>query len=180
MILQGDRTQGQEAINKGLSMVRDEEMYLGDYGSAIRDKAMMLYQLLINNQTVPELGKQVKALADLIHGRSYLSTQEQVFVFLLGRQLEKQATQRWRAQLLLNQQTMDLSHSGSYMQNLQAADLEQGIGLVSQYDAPLYLSLDVQGYPEQTPPLRDKPISIKRQWFTLAGQESTAGCGKAG
>ncbi|MEZ5478271.1 MAG: hypothetical protein R3E95_12560 [Thiolinea sp.] len=57
------------------------------------------------------------------------------------------------------------------MQNLQAADLEQGIGLVSQYDAPLYLSLDVQGYPEQTPPLRDKPISIKRQWFTLAGQE---------
>ncbi|MEZ5478270.1 MAG: alpha-2-macroglobulin family protein [Thiolinea sp.] len=111
LILQGDRTQGQEAINKGLSMVRDEEMYLGDYGSAIRDKAMMLYQLLINNQTVPELGKQVKALADLIHGRSYLSTQEQVFVFLLGRQLEKQATQRWQAQLLLNQQTMDLSHS---------------------------------------------------------------------
>ena len=41
--LQGDATRGDEYIQHGLGLSRDPEVYLGDYGSPMRDRAMLLY-----------------------------------------------------------------------------------------------------------------------------------------
>ncbi|MEZ5535928.1 MAG: alpha-2-macroglobulin [Thiolinea sp.] len=170
LVLQGDKPKGQEAIQRGLQMSRGKDVYLGDYGSQVRDRAMMLYQLLLNKQTVDNLNEQVSALSDLIQERNYFSTQEQVFIFLLGRELDKRANTNWAAQLVVNGQTLDLSQAGSYLRALSAEDFS-GLKLISKHDAPLYVSLNIQGYPEQAPQELSKPVSIQRDWFKLDGKK---------
>ncbi|MGB0845245.1 MAG: alpha-2-macroglobulin family protein [Thiolinea sp.] len=170
LVLQGDKTRGQEAISKGLGMVRSDDVYLGDYGSPVRDQAMILYLLLANKQEVPNLGERVKVLTQNIYRRTYLSTQEQVFVYLLGQQLEQQAGQEWQAELQINNQQVPLSQSGAYVQSLVAADFGSALKISSKYDAPLYISLALKGYPDKAPAAKDDPISVQRQWHTLDGK----------
>lgn len=179
LVLQGDKLKGKEAIAKGLKMTRKKDVYLGDYGSPVRDKAMMLYQLLLNEQEVDDLAAQMKTLSELIYERSYFSTQEQVFIFLLSQALEKRAKNNWKGQLLVSGQTIELSQAGDYHHALTASDFEN-IKLVSLHDQPLYMSLEVQGYPEQAPAERNEPVSIKREWFGLEGKKVPAQSVKVG
>ncbi len=169
--LQGDKAQGAVAINKGLAMARDGEVYLGDYGSPVRDQAMMLYQLLRHQQPIEGLGQRIKHLTAAIYSRTYLSTQEQVFVYLLERQLQRQSGQAWQASLRINQQDTPLAQQGSYRQTLSAADFATDLHISSQHDAPLYISLALQGYPQQAPAVKAKPMSIQRFWYTLEGKQ---------
>ncbi len=170
LILQGDKPKGNEAIQSGLKLFRNKDVYLGDYGSQLRDRAMMLYQLLLNNQKIDDLAGQLKILSELVHERNYFSTQEQVFIYLLSRELEKRSGDSWKAQLMLNEQTLALSQAGDYLRTLSADDFKN-IKLVSQHDKPLYVSLDVQGYPKQAPPEKSKPVAIQREWFALDGKK---------
>jgi hypothetical protein len=170
LVLQGDKPRGQEAIQRGLKMSRNKDEYLGDYGSRVRDQAMMLYQLLLNNQVVDNLNEQVADLSSLIQGRHYFSTQEQVFIFLLGRELDKRSATNWKASLMINDQSVALSQSGTYLRALSAEDFRQ-IRITSEHNAPLYISLNIQGYPEKAPLERKRPVSIKRDWFKLDGKQ---------
>ncbi|CAA6815704.1 MAG: Alpha-2-macroglobulin [uncultured Thiotrichaceae bacterium] len=170
LILQGDKPKGNEAIQRGLKLFRDKDVYLGDYGSQLRDRAMMLYQLLLNKQKIDDLAVQLKILSELVYERNYFSTQEQVFIYLLSRELEKRAGDSWKARLVMNEQTLELSQAGDYLRILTADDFKS-IKLVSQHDKPLYMSLDVQGYPKQAPAEQSKPVAIKREWFALDGKK---------
>lgn len=170
LTLQGDKPKGSETIQKGLKLLRDKDAYLGDYGSQLRDRAMILYQLLLNKQPLDDLAGQLKMLSELVYERDYFSTQEQVFIYLLSRELDKRSGDSWKAQLVLNGQTLDLSQTGDYLRTLSADDFKN-IKLVSQHDKPLYMNLDVQGYPEQAPPEKNKPVAIQREWFTLDGKK---------
>nr|CAA6820849.1 MAG: Alpha-2-macroglobulin [uncultured Thiotrichaceae bacterium] len=170
LVLQGDKPKGNEVIQNGLKLFREEDVYLGDYGSRLRDRAMLLYQLLLNNQKVDALAEQLKILSELVYERNYFSTQEQVFIYLLSKELKKRSGESWSAQLVLGEQTVDLAQSGDYLHTLVANDFKN-IKLISQHDQPLYLSLDVRGYPEQAPPEHNKPVSIQRELFTLDGKK---------
>ncbi|MCB1639003.1 MAG: hypothetical protein KDI15_09165, partial [Thiothrix sp.] len=160
LALQGDGAKGEELINKGLAMVRKPDLYLGDYGSPVRDKAMMLYQLLSNKRQVPALGEQVNALSRSIFERDYLSTQEQAFIFLLGNQLARQSAESWQARLKIGENFIDLKRNGVYVQGLTAADISAGVSLISTQDQPLYASLVLDGYPVDAPAPRSKPVAV--------------------
>lgn len=168
LTLQGDATRGDALIQRGLALPRKADLYLGDYGSVLRDRAMMLYQLLLAEQTISALSVHVNYILRDIQTQQSLSTQEQVFVFLLGSLLEKQAKVPWQAQLILDGKTLELDQAGSFNRCLASfADASQ---VLTKNENPLYLSLTTQAYPKSMPAATEKPIRIQRKWYSLAGQ----------
>lgn len=172
LTLQGDRTRGDELIQRGLSLPRKADTYLGDYGSGLRDRMMSLYHLLLAKQVVPSLNIQLESILNKLQEAPTLSTQEQAFVFLLGQLLEKQAKESWQAQLILDGQVLDLEKMGSF--NRCLSEFKAGTKILTKNDQPLYFSLLTHAYPKQPSAATDKPIRIERKWYNLAGQALTA------
>lgn len=74
----GDATRGEEAIALALKTPRnsDERIWLGDYGSPLRDSALML-SLLEENKLLPdEQYSLLNTLSQQAFGERWLSTQE--------------------------------------------------------------------------------------------------------
>lgn len=81
----GDATRGEEAIALALKTPRnsDERIWLGDYGSPLRDNALML-SLLEENKLLPdEQYTLLNTLSQQAFGERWLSTQESNALFPL-------------------------------------------------------------------------------------------------
>ena len=167
----GDRKRGGEAIQKGLDSVRDDQKYLGDYGSQLRDQAAMLYLLLRNKIDVPQQSERISRLADLLHNRSYLSTQEQLFTFLAGLKVVEKSKGSWQAALKMGTDTVELNNSGLQVRSMSIDELQKGSTLTSASKEPLYVSLSLDGYPETTPAPDTDPIEIQREWYDMQGNK---------
>lgn len=80
----GDATRGEEAIALALKTPRnDERKWLGDYGSPLRDNALML-SLLEENKLLPDAQQALlNTLSQQAFGERWLSTRESNALFWL-------------------------------------------------------------------------------------------------
>ncbi|MFP1591820.1 hypothetical protein ACLB1M_19915 [Escherichia coli] len=95
----GDATRGEEAIVLALKTPRnsDERIWLGDYGSPLRDNALML-SLLEENKLLPdEQYTLLNTLSQQAFGERWLSTQESNALFLAARTIQD-LPGKWQAQ----------------------------------------------------------------------------------
>src|SRR3546814_13860721 len=81
--MQGDKTRGEKAIAEGFAFKGDRPGYLGDYGSPMRDTALMIALTHERGFAKPEYDARAVALGREIAARRkrgwvYRSTQEQV------------------------------------------------------------------------------------------------------
>lgn len=166
--LQGDAARGDEYIQRGLGLNRDPDLYLGEYGSPLRDRAMLLYHLLLAKQTVPALSMHLDYILRDLAAHTYLSTQEQIYIFLLGQLIEQQAKAPWKAQLVVDGQSLDLAQTGSFTRCF--AEFKGDSKLLTTTDEAIYFNLLTQAYPKQMLAATEKPIRIQRKWYNLAGQ----------
>lgn len=166
----GDGKRGDDAIKRGLDMARDEQKYLGDYGSSLRDQAAMLYLLLRYKVEIPQQAAHINKLADLLHNRSYFSTQEQLFTLLAGLKVEAKLKSGWQAGLKIGDSTVDLSGKGVHYSALTAEDFQKGISVMAKGQEPLYAALMVNGYPIVAPAPDSDPIEVQRSWHTMDGK----------
>lgn len=178
MIPGGDSNRGDEAIQRGLAQVRDEQKYLGDYGSSLRDQAAVLYLLLRHKAKLPQLATEINQLVDLLHNRNYFSTQEQLFTLLAGLKVQEKSQTAWKATLTIGKDSVDLASSGTQYRTLSATDFQQGIQVTASQ--PLYLALNVDGYPSTVPAPDSDPIEVQRTWYSLDGKKVSADGIKAG
>src|SRR3546814_15661290 len=88
--MQGDRTRGEKAIAEGFAFKGDRPGYHGDYGSPMRDTALMIALTHERGFAKPEydaravdLGREIDARRN--RGWLYMSTQEQVALVRLGK-----------------------------------------------------------------------------------------------
>lgn len=165
------KRRSEEAIRKGLELVRDGDAYLGDYGSVLRDQAAMLYVLLRHKMSIPEQLTAFKSLADLLHNRSYFSTQEQLFTFLAGMRIQKKSASKWQAMMKTGTDNLELTGKGMHYSALSAQEFQKGVSITATGQESLFLALNLDGYPDAAPEVDDKLISVQRQWFDLAGHE---------
>ncbi len=177
---QGTAPRWQLALDKALSLKRDEQLYLGDYGSPLRDDAAMLYLLLKYKITLPQYEQRIEHLAEMLHNKADLSTQEQLFTFLAGLQVQKKSQESWQANLQVDGKTEMLSQSQVLHRLLSAASLGRGVQIQSKHTAPLYLAVNLAGYSEQAPALDNDPVSIQRDWYDMKGHKVTLQEAKAG
>jgi len=165
---QGDKTLAQQAISEALLKARDEQDYLGDYGSKLRDLAVMTKLLHEQPDTNPaDIEQLVFKLADELNNRNYLSTQERLALFRAAQVLVSQQQTTWQGQLLLDGSTVNLAQRNNYQNSFENSRIPQQIVLQSEYDKPLYIQAALQGYPKQAPVMRMNAIHVERQYFTL-------------
>ncbi|MBP9804074.1 MAG: alpha-2-macroglobulin family protein [Candidatus Accumulibacter sp.] len=170
--LMGDETRARSAIEAGMIKPRGgpEHAWWGDYGSQLRDWAM-IYALLDKHQLKPA-GREnlVSQVAGAMDGGRYYSTQEKLALFLLGRNLVTEAGKEWAADLVSAGKTRAMAGQGTQFQPLSADELAAGVSIRNTGKARLYIALDFAGNPQKVPAARRDAFDLKRDWFTADGQ----------
>jgi uncharacterized protein YfaS (alpha-2-macroglobulin family) len=170
--LMGDETRARGAIEAGIRKSRagPENAWWGDYGSNLRDWAM-IYTLLENHQVRPE-GREnlVAQVAGAMAGRRHYSTQEQLALFLLGRGFVTDAAKEWTAELLVNGQTQAIAGKGTQFNALSGGELAAGVRIRNPGKERLFIELTFAGNPLKMPAARRDVFDLRRDWFTADGQ----------
>lgn len=166
--LMGDQQRAQLALAQGIGLERKPNSWLGDYGSPVRDRALML-SLLTENQLLPDMqGPLLIDLAKAVHGQRWFSTQENNALFLAARTLQQHKGEQWQASL--QGRSEPLSSNQAINMGIDEAQLRQGLSVKSDNASPLYGTLNVVGYPRTAPSPMSNVLSITREYFTLAGK----------
>jgi hypothetical protein len=128
----------------------------------------MLSLLLRYKIALPNQAAEITKLADLLHNRNYFSTQEQLFVFLAGLQVQEKAKAGWHATLKVGNASVALSGSKALYRAVTAEEFQQGLSITAT--DPLYAALSVDAYPEAPPAPDSDPIEVQREWYGLDGK----------
>ncbi|RPE81505.1 alpha-2-macroglobulin family protein [Vulcaniibacterium tengchongense] len=173
---QGDKARGAKAIAEGFARGPDDRPeYLADYGSRLRDDALMIALTHEHGLARPEYDARAVALGrelDARRGRGWLwlSTQEQVALARLGKALmadqRKQVSGRWT----VGEAGTDAAPAKLVARLFDHAALSRGVAFAPQGEPPLYASLEVAGVPRRAPAPDASAIEVKRRYFTPDGQ----------
>lgn len=143
--------------------------YHGDYGSELRDDALVLAILVENKIGTNLQPKYLFKLSDLLSDKRYLSTQELNSLFIAGWSLEQsKSTQKFK--VAVNNEVT--SASGSFKRNFNFNDINHGLTISNpQNDKPLYIKLTVSGYAKTAPaPTSNENIlRISRSYYDMKG-----------
>jgi alpha-2-macroglobulin len=166
--LMGDAQRAQLALAQGVGLTRASDNWLGDYGTPLRDRALIL-ALLAENQLMPDAQPALmNDLAKEARGQRWFSTQENNALFLAARMLQQHKGEAWQATLAGEAQPLE--GSAPLTQGLNESQLQRGVTLTSHSQAPLYGVLNVTGYPLAAPTPMHNVLNIARDYFTLDGK----------
>jgi len=176
--LMGDEARSEKTIASGLTTMRaPTDVWLEDYGSDIRDRAMILV-LLTENQLLPETRNQLLTeLSQQVSGRRWLSTQENNALFLVAHQLSNESATSWQVQMTGQQM---LSANKTLNTSLAPEQLAEGIAMQNLGEGAVYGRLDVSGYPNQPPQPAHQVLQISRRYLDLSGKEISLASLKSG
>ncbi|AYA39468.1 alpha-2-macroglobulin family protein [Xenorhabdus nematophila] len=165
--LMGDNTRGDKAVHFGVNKSREQGYGLGDYGSPVRDNALIVALLTEHNMLPKERDGKLLELSNELTTRSYFSTQESNSIYLAGRYFIDATEQPWKA--VINQQVPPINRGSSLTEKLAADQITQGIDISNRGDSTLYSRLNVVGYPLNTPNPFSNVLKIKRTYLDLEG-----------
>lgn len=169
--LMGDAPRATEAISLGLNTARTT-LWIGDYGSSLRDDALILSLLaenheLFSNKTASEWQTQQNTLLSQVSGdawsKPWLSTQQNNALYLAGRALLN-VPDHWQAATSLS--TTLLQSDKPRTQILTEKQL-QSLTVTNKGNDALWLQLDNQGYPAQAPAAYSNVLHISRRAFSM-------------
>ena len=175
LALQGDGKRGAAAIADGFA--RDPEQrppWLGDYGSRIRDDALMVALLHERGRAEAKYDARAVDLARALQarrddqGRMWLSTQEQMAVARLGRALDAGDGRKLGGRLLAGGDAQVLQPATSLTRRLDHAALARGLRFEPE-GGPFYASIEVAGIPQKPPGEDRRQVGVVRDWFLTDG-----------
>lgn len=163
----GDTPRGDEAIALAQNTPRsDKNNWMADYGSQLRDNALML-SLLEENKLLPDVQNTLlNTLSEQAFSVRWLSTQEMNALFLAAKGLQD-LPGNWQAQTSL--QAEPLSGDKALSRNLTADQLSS-LSVKNTGTQPLWLRLDSSGYPQYAPQPASNVLQIERQFLGTDGQ----------
>ncbi|GGU59852.1 lipoprotein [Pseudomonas laurentiana] len=165
----GDKPRAEQAMQAGLAVTRDSRYWLGDYGSPLRDQALILALLEENNLASGKREARLFELSDLLAANRWLSTQERNALFLAGRGLLGKPEQPWTARLEAGGEVRELSQAQPAVK-LESTALAQSLTVQNNGDQTLYQQLTLSGYPQVAPPAGGENLSIRRDYLGMNGQ----------
>ncbi|WP_459207689.1 alpha-2-macroglobulin family protein [Pseudomonas sp. MLB6B] len=169
----GDKPRAQQALQTGLSIGRGKG-WLADYGSALRDQALILSLLQENQLAANQVDQRLFALSDELAANGYLSTQERNALFLAGRNLLGKPEGAWKARLDSAGEVRELDNAESGLK-LEGPLLASPLSVQNQSGDTLYQQLTLSGYPRQAPAPVSNGIEIRREYLGLNGQPLNLG-----
>ncbi|MGB3392278.1 MAG: alpha-2-macroglobulin, partial [Stenotrophomonas sp.] len=177
--LQGDGKRGQAAIAAGFARDgSDRPAYFGDYGSRLRDDALMIALLHERGLSKPAYDARAVALGRELDARRnsgwlWLSTQEKVALARLGKALMADQKKLVSGELVVGGEREAIGERKAFARVFDTAQLAQGVRFAPQGQAPMFASLEVAGIPRQAPAPDNSVIGIERAWYTTDGKPWT-------
>lgn len=162
----GDKRKGMDAIKKGIKTNR-ARIYLGDYGTNLRDSALM-YSLLKRNN--------IKIENDLIHtiwqeskAKRYLSTQERVSILQAGfSTINESSPFTVGVTQDLIEERIDVQKF--FSMEFTIDDITAGTDLQFFSDEQIYVYAAVSGFPATPPKPNMKNFEITRNLYSMDGK----------
>jgi uncharacterized protein YfaS (alpha-2-macroglobulin family) len=174
--LQGDHKRGEAAIAAGFARSSaDRPAYFGDYGSVLRDDALMIALLHERGLAKPEYDARAVALGRELEARRsngwlWLSTQEQVALARLGKALMANQKKLVSGSLAVGESSESIAARKIFARVFDSAQLAQGVRFSPQGEAPMFASLEVAGIPRRAPEPDNRVIGIQRDWYSTDGK----------
>ena len=183
--LQGDKTRGAKAIAEGFARTGDRPDYQGDYGTKLRDDALMIALVHERKLAKPEFDRRAISLGRELDARRnsgwlWLSTQEQVALARLGKALMVDQKKLVSGQWSIGGDAEAVAPVRLFGRSVDHAALARGLRFVPEGSPPLYASLDVAGIPRSAPAPDNRQIGIERRYYTTDGKEWKGGTLKEG
>ncbi len=179
--LQGDKGRGAKAIKEGFARdPADRPPYLGDYGSRLRDDALMIALVHEHKLNKPEYDARAVAMGRDLDARRnngwlYLSTQEQVALARLGKALMAQQGKQVSGRWTVAGASTDAAPAKLIGRAFDYAALAAGVSFAPDGQPPLFASLEVAGVPRTAPAPDDSKIEVSRKFYTTEGKEWEGG-----
>ncbi len=176
--LQGDRTRGDKAIAEGFAFKGERTGWLGDYGSPLRDLALMIalthergYPKAAYDARVIDLGRELEARRQAPW--FWLSTQEQIALARLGKALLANQTREVSGVLSQGGAQETIAAVKSFARDFDYPALSRGLRFLPQGQPPFFASLDVAGVPRSAPAADASVVKVERALFTTDGKPWT-------
>lgn len=171
LIAMGDGKRGETALREALGKQRPDNYWLNDYGSQLRDSAAIL-QLMLEEDVLPaERNQLLLSVAELMHAKRWLSTQERAALLLAAVRLDQSAQPRWTATWEAGSTSETISSDRARGIMVPAADLAgNSLTLRNDGQTELYASLTLRGYPNTVPQAQNNGIAIQRQYLDMEGR----------
>jgi alpha-2-macroglobulin len=171
--LQGDTTRGDAAIADALARQSQRPDWLGDYGSDIRDEALLLALLHEQGLADAAIGARVLVLARELHSpdaaRAGLSTQEQLAMFRLGRQLLRTDSEPLAGELLVGERRITLPPTTLFNVALSGDELLSGVRARLSSNARVWIAEDLVAVSRQAPAPVSEGLHVQRGWYRMDG-----------
>ncbi|PTT48447.1 hypothetical protein DBR33_08020, partial [Stenotrophomonas sp. HMWF022] len=149
--------------------------YYGDYGSAVRDDALMIALTHENKLAKPawdaravDLGRGLDARRN--SGWMWLSTQEQVAIARLGKALAANQKALVAGELVIGGSAEAIGERKLFGRNFDAGQLAAGVRFTPQGQPPMFASIDVAGIPRSAPAPDNSVIGVERSYFGTDGK----------
>ncbi len=167
--LQGDTGRAEKAARLAEKITRIKHTYLGDYGSQVRDLAMVLVLNQRHQMNLLEVEKRLLDLSELIYRRSYLSTQERDAILQLAMALEINDKQNpWSARLKVATDSKQINGPGDWSKVIKGENAARSSIEVTG-EKKLYVSKTLIANSIEPPKARFQGYNIKREWFDTSG-----------
>ena len=170
----GDQPRADQLLTAGLARGRESNTWLADYGSPLRDQALILALLEEHDLASDSREQRLFNLADEVAGQQWLSTQERNALYLAGRNLLSKPEPSWSAQLQSASLAFELSNAQAGLK-LEGSDLLAPLSISNATsqpsDTPLYQQLTLSGYPSQAPAAGGENLSIYREYLGMDGRK---------
>ncbi|RON10497.1 hypothetical protein BK659_03015 [Pseudomonas brassicacearum] len=164
----GDQPRADQALLAGLAASRKPNDWLADYGSPLRDQALILALLEENDLGKGKLEERLFELSDQLAASRYLSTQERNSLFLAGRGLIGKPEASWKV-LVSGNAEVELNNDRPAL-GLEGKLLSSALTLKNEGSEPVYQQLTISGYPVQAPVPGGENLSIRREYLGMNGQ----------
>ena len=165
----GDKPRADQALLAGLAAGRKANDWLADYGSPLRDQALILSLLEENKLGVDKVEARLFALSDQVAASRYLSTQERNALFLAGRDLLGKPEAKWAAALTSGSNNRELSNDQPGVK-LDSSVLAAPLTVQNTGGDTLYQQMTISGYPSQPPAAGGENLSISRDYLGMDGE----------
>jgi uncharacterized protein YfaS (alpha-2-macroglobulin family) len=164
----GDRPRAMTAIEEGLAKPRVASNFWFDFGSQVRDSALAYALLQQNKLSSPKDGVLLSTVIDGLKTRSYLSTEDQMSIFLAARWLDQQTGNNWSANLSGDKTPESMTGTSSRFMPLPNAD-GTGYKLQNTGTTPMFAVLSTTGNPRSVD-ASYPGMHIAHKMFTVDGK----------
>lgn len=162
----GDPKRAEAAFNEAMGKRRSED-YLGDYGSAIRDYALMLS---ITDEPIARAELSI-LLMEQLREPHWLSTQDRAALFSAGVTFAEQKSQPWQASLSTAGNTISLNEASAWRQVFGHEVIAGKSALLNTGDNWLYYNTTTSAVSQQAPESLWQGIQVSRRYYSMNGEE---------